>query len=151
MTRSYRNYWEREQPSWSAGLVVNYPIWDLTGNSRLEQAKKRKAQALLELKRTEVVLLSAFDTATRDLDNAAQRIELVQDSVRLAESALDAELKRLASGLTTSFNVAQAQRDVGTARSRALATRVDLNKAYTQLGFVLGTLARDLKVEIVAE
>ena len=151
MTRSYRNYWEREQPSWSAGLVVNYPIWDLTGKSRLEQAKKRKAQALLELKRTEVVLLSAFDTATRDLDNAAQRIELVQDSVRLAESALDAELKRLASGLTTSFNVAQAQRDVSTARSRALATRVDLNKAYTQLGFVLGTLARDLKVEIVAE
>lgn len=151
VTRSYRNYWERTQPTWSAGLVVNYPLWNKTGNSRLEQAKKRKAQALLELKRTEVVLLSAFDTATRDLDNAAERIELVQDSVSLAESALNAELKRLSSGLTTSFNVAQAQRDLSTAQSRALATRVDLNKAYTQLGFVLGTLARDLKVEVISE
>ena len=151
MTRSYRNYWERTQPTWSAGLVVNYPLWNKTGNSRLEQAKKRKAQALLELKRTEVVLLSAFDTATRDLDNASERIELVQDSVRLAESALNAELKRLSSGLTTSFNVAQAQRDLSTAQSRALATRVDLNKAYTQLGFVLGTLARDLKVDVISE
>jgi len=117
----------------------------------LEQAKKRKAQALLELKRTEVVLLSAFDTATRDLNNASARIELVQDSVRLAESALAAELKRLSSGLTTSFNVAQAQRDLSAVQSRALATRVDLNKAYTQLGFVLGTLARDLKVEVISE
>jgi len=151
MTRSYRNYWEREEPTWSAGLVVNYPLWNKTGNSRLEQAKKRKAQALLELKRTEVVLLSAFDTATRDLNNASARIELVQDSVRLAESALDAELKRLSSGLTTSFNVAQAQRDLSAVQSRALATRVDLNKAYTQLGFVLGTLARDLKVEVISE
>ncbi len=151
LTRAYRNYWEREQPTWSAGLVVNYPIWDRAGRSRVQQAQKRKEQALLELKRTEVVLLSAFDTAMRDLNNAAERIVLVQDSVRLAESALNAELKRLASGLTTSFNVAQAQRDVSTARSRALATRVDLNKAYTQLGFVLGTLPRDLKIDVIAE
>ncbi|GAB5561237.1 MAG: TolC family protein [Synoicihabitans sp.] len=151
LTRSYRNYWEREQPTWSAGLVINYPIWDRIGKSRLSQAELRKQQALLELKRTEVVLLSAFDTAMRELDNAAQRIVLVEDSVELADSALDAELKRLASGLTTSFNVAQAQRDVSTARSRALATQVDLNKAYTQLGFVLGTLARDLKIEMIEE
>ncbi|WP_324726002.1 TolC family protein [Actomonas aquatica] len=151
LTRSYRNYWERTQPSWSAGLVVNYPIWDKAGRSRVQQSEMRKEQAILELKRTEVVLLSAFDTALRDLNNAAARMELVQDSVRLADSALNAELKRLASGLTTSFNVAQAQRDVSTARSRALATRVDLNRAYTQLGFVLGTLPRDLKIEMIDE
>jgi outer membrane protein TolC len=148
ITRSYRNYWERTQPTWSAGLVITYPVWDRTGKSRLLQAEKRKAQALLELKRTEVVLMSAFDSSLRELDNAAERMELVQDSVRLAESALDAELKRLASGLTTSFNVAQAQRDVSTARSRALATRVDLNKAYTQVGFVLGTLPRQLRIDM---
>lgn len=151
MTRSYRNYWERDQPSWSAGLVVNYPLWDRTGRSRAAEAEQRKAQALLQLKHTEVVLLSAFDSAMRDLNNAAERIGLVDDSVRLAESALNAELKRLASGLTTSFNVAQAQRDLSTARSRKIATYVDLNKAYTQLGFVLGTLPRDLKVDLVAE
>lgn len=148
LTRSYRNYWERDQPTWSAGLVVNVPVWDKTGRARLSEAKKRKEQALLTIQRTEVTLLAALDTAMRDIQNATERVGLVKDSVRLADSALSAELKRLASGLTTSFNVAQAQRDVSTARSRELATYVDLNKAVTNLHFVLGTLHEELRVNI---
>lgn len=145
---AYKNYWERTQPTWSAGVVVNIPIYDMTGRSRVSEAKRRKEQTLLEIKRTEVTLLSAFDTAMRDIANANERIGLVKDSVRLAQSALDAEHRRLSSGLTTSFNVAQAQRDLSQARSRELATYVDLNKAVTQLYFVLGTLDKQLRVAI---
>ncbi len=148
LTRSYRNYWEREQPSWSAGVVVNVPVWNKTGRARLSEAKKRKEQALLTIQRTEVALLAALDTAMRDIQNATERVGLVKDTVRLAESALGAELKRLGSGMTTSFNVAQAQRDLSTARSRELATYVDLNKAVTNLNFVLGTLHEELRVNI---
>lgn len=150
-TESYYDYWERTQPTWSAGVVVNVPILNLTGRSRMSEAKKRKAQALFELKRTEVTLLSAFDTALRDIANATERVALVKDTVRLAQSALDAELKRLSSGLTTSYNVAQAQRDLSQARSRELATCVDLNKAITQLYFVLGTLDQSLRVNLAAD
>lgn len=145
---AYNNYWERTQPSWSAGVIVNVPIFNTTAKSRLAEAKRRKAQALFELKRTEVTLLSAFDTAVRDIANATERVGLVKDSVRLAQSALNAELRRLASGLTTSYNVAQAQRDLSQARSRELATLVDLNKSITQLQFILGTLDRSLQVSL---
>ncbi len=148
---AFKNYWERTQPTWSAGLVLNVPLYDITARSRVLEAKRRKAQTLLEIKRTEVTLLSAFDTAMRDIDNAAERIGLVKDTVRLAQSALDAELRRLSSGLTTSYNVAQAQRDLSQARSRELATYVDLNKAVTQLYFVLGTLDEHLQVSITSE
>lgn len=145
---SFNNYWERTQPSWTAGVVVNVPIFNVTGRARLAEAKKRKTQALFELKRTEITLLSAFDTAMRDIANATERVELVKDSVRLAQSALNAELRRLASGLTTSFNVAQAQRDLSQARSRELATYVDLNKSVTQVQFIIGTLDRSLRVSL---
>ena len=145
---AYRNYWERKKPTWSAGVVVNVPIFDIAGKAHLAEARKRKMQSLIELKRTEVTLLSAFDTALRDIANASERIGLVKDTVRLAQSALDAELRRLNSGLTTSYNVAQAQRDLSQARSRELATYVDLNKAVTQLYFVLGTLDRTLSVNL---
>lgn len=148
---AYRNYWERTQPSWTAGLVLNVPIHDLAGKSRVAESKRRKAQTLLEIKRTEVTLLSAFDTALRDISNATERVGLVKDTVRLAQSALDVELRRLSSGLTTSYNVAQAQRDLSQARSRELATYVDLNKAVTQLYFVLGTLDQQLRVSVTAE
>lgn len=148
---AFKNYWERTQPTWSAGLVLNVPLYDITARSRVLEAKRRKSQTLLEIKRTEVTLLSAFDTAMRDIDNAAERVGLVKDTVRLAQSALDAELRRLSSGLTTSYNVAQAQRDLSQARSRELATYVDLNKAVTQLYFVLGTLDQHLQVGITSE
>ncbi len=148
---AYRDYRERDKPTWSAGLIVNVPFFDRTGKSRLSEAKKRKLQALLTIQRTELTLVSALDTAFRDIENAGERVILVKDAVRLAESALNAELKRLSSGLTTSYNVAQAQRDLSQARSRELATYVDLNKAVTNLSFITGTLHISLRVEIESD
>jgi outer membrane protein TolC len=105
----------------------------------------------MALKRSEVILLSAFDTAQRDIANAAERTRLVKDSVSLAAASLDAQQRILGSGKATSYEVAQAQRDLSTARSRELATLVDLNKSITQFEFVLGTIAEYLRVDLKTE
>lgn len=148
---SYEDYEERDQPNWSAGLVVNVPIGNRTGRARVTEAYNRKRQALLNVKRTEVALLAAFDNARRDIDSAVERTRLVQDTVKMAAAALDAQQRILGSGKTTSFEVAQAQRDLSQARSRELATLVDLNKAVSQLYFVIGTLDTDLQVDLKVE
>ncbi|HEY0944750.1 MAG TPA: TolC family protein [Opitutaceae bacterium] len=148
---SYKDYYQRDQPTWSAGIVVNVPLGNRTARGRLAEAKNRKLQAVYNLKRTEVVLLSAFDTALRDIANAAERVVLVKDSVALAQAAADAENLRLGQGRTTSFNVSQSLRDLSQAQSRALASLVDLNKALVQLQFVLGTLPEYLRVEVTSE
>lgn len=145
---AYENYASRSQPSYSVGVVVNVPLGNRAAKSRLREAENRKRQALLNLKRTEVVLLSAFDTAQRDIANAVERIRLVQDSVKLAAAALDAQQRILGTGRTTSYEVAQAQRDLSQVRSRELATLVDLNKSIAQLQFVLGTIAEHLRVDL---
>lgn len=143
---SYRDNWNRDQPNYSVGIVVNVPLFNRTGRARVSEAENRKRQALLALKRTEVVLLSAFDTARRDIDNAAERTVLVRDSVALAAAALDAQQRLLGTGKTTSYEVAQAQKELSQARSRELATIVDLNKSIAQLEFILGTLPEHLRV-----
>jgi outer membrane protein TolC len=104
--------------------------------------------SMLNLKRTEVILLSAFDTAQRDISSAAERTLLVKDSVKLAADGLDAQQRMLGSGKTTSYEVAQAQRDFSQARSRELATLVDLNKSIAQFQFVLGTLPEHLRINL---
>ncbi len=147
-SESYYDYWNRHQPTWSAGVVVNIPIGNRVARGRLAEAKNRKLQAVYSLKHTEVVLLSAVDTALRDIANAADRINLVKDSVTLAQASADAETLRLASGQTTSYNVSQALRDLSQAQSRQLATLVDLNKALVQLQFVTGTLPTFLRVNV---
>lgn len=143
---SYRDNWNRDQPNYSVGVVVNVPLFNRTGRARVSEAENRKRQALLALKRTEVALLSAFDTARRDIENAAERTVLVRDSVSLAAAALDAQERLLGTGKATSFEVAQAQKELSQARSRELATVVDLNKSIAQLQFILGTLPDHLRV-----
>jgi outer membrane protein TolC len=148
---SYNDYANRDRPTYSVGLVVNVPLGDRTGRARLSEARNRKRQALFALKRSEVVLLSAFDTAQRDIANAAERTRLVKDSVSLAAASLDAQQRILGSGKTTSYEVSQALRDLSTARSRELATLVDLNKSIAHFEFVLGTIGDYLRVDLKTE
>lgn len=137
---AYTDIRNRREPSWSAGLVVNIPITARTERARIAEARSRKAQALLNIKQVEVQLLSAFDSAMQDLKSAQDRLTLVRESVKLAETALHAEERRLDNGTTTSYNVAVLQKDLSTARSRELATYVDLNKAVIALYALVGTL-----------
>jgi outer membrane protein len=148
---SYKDYSDRNQPTWSAGVVINIPIGNRVARGRLAEAKNRKRQAVYNLKRTEVVLLSAFDTAMRDIANASERFNLVQDSVALSQASADAETLRLASGKTTSFNVSQSLRDLSQSQSRQLASLVDLNKALIQLQFVMGSLPEHLRVNVTTD
>lgn len=150
-TRAYDDYGSRDQPNYSVGVVVNIPIGNRAGRYRVLEANNRKRQALFNLKRAEVTLLSAFDSARRDISSALERNRLVQDTVKLAAETLDAQQRLLGSGKTTSYEVSQAQRDLSQARSRELATLVDLNKAVAQLQFVIGTLDEHLRVHVDAE
>jgi outer membrane protein TolC len=145
---AYSNMRNRREPDWSAGVIVNVPLTGRTEKARLAEARSRKVQALLSMKRNELLLLSAFDTAMHDIVSAQDRIALVHESVQLAVSALDAEEKRLATGMTTSYNVGVVQKDLSTARSREQATFVDLNKAVTQLYALVGILPEEMKTEI---
>lgn len=147
-SNSFNDFRDRNQPDWSVGVSVSLPTFNRTARSRVAEAKKRKMQAALNVKRAEVTILSAVDTAMRDIAASRERVDLVKDALALAQSALDAELKRLESGLTTSFNVLTLQKELSQTRSRELATIVDLNKAITTLHLIEGTLAEKMNIMI---
>jgi outer membrane protein len=145
---SFNDFKDRGQPDWSIGIAVSLPAYNRVARSRLSEAKKRQVQAALNVKRAEVAILSAVDTALRDIQAARERVVLVKDSVTLAQSALDAELRRLESGMTTSYNVLTLQKELSQVRSRELATIVDLNKAITTLLLIEGTLAEKMNIAV---
>ena len=145
---SYSDYSARDYPDWSVGIIVSFPLLGTTGRAHVNEAIARKRQAVLNIKRTEVELLSAIDTALRDIAAARERQALVKDTVRFATEALNAEEKRLSSGLTTSYNVANQLKEVSQANTRSLSADVDLQKALTQLYLVQGVLSDELKISI---
>ncbi|CAM2895137.1 TolC family protein [Rariglobus hedericola] len=147
-TKSFYDYGNRDTPDWSAGVIISVPLTGKVGKARVNESIARKRQAVLNIKRTEVELYSAIDTALRDISSARERAALVKDSVRFATDSYNAEEKRLVSGLTTSYNVATQMRDFSQTRTRALAADVDLQKAITQLYLVQGVLSSQLKIDI---
>jgi len=147
-TQGYTNYHQRPGADYTAGVVVVIPLSGRADRARLSEARIRKTQALLNVKRSENELLGAFDAAMRDIGTATDRIRLVHESVVLAQQALASEGRRLDSGLTTSYNVSLSQKDLSQARSRELATYVDLNKALVQLYALVGTLPEKEHVEV---
>lgn len=142
--RSYKDYRERDHPDWSVGVEFSKPIGERSARARIREANRRRRQALLRVKQAEVQLLAAMDNSMREVRTLRERRELMENSVRLAGEALNAEERRLVAGTTTSYNVLTQQRELSDARTRVLAADAEVRRAMTQLLMIQGTLADSL-------
>lgn len=142
--RSFYDYSRRDRPDWGVGLEFSFPIGERSARARVSEADRRRTQALLRVKQTEVQLLAALDNAVREVESGIERRVLIEESVRLAEDALVAEERRLDAGRTTSYNVLTQQRELSFVQTRALAADAEIRRAKTQLLLIQGTLAESL-------
>tara|TARA_X000000950_G_scaffold90430_1_gene113762 strand:+ start:56 stop:1621 length:1566 start_codon:yes stop_codon:yes gene_type:complete len=145
---SYRDFSNRDHPDWSVGLVLSMPLDRSSDRAQVSLAKRIQSQALFTAKQTEVQLLILLDNSMHEVEAARERITLANDSVRHAEDVLRSEQRKLSSGLTTSYNVLNQQRDLSFARTRALAAEVELFRAVTQLYVAEGSLSKQLNLEV---
>lgn len=148
---SYKDFGNRDEADWGVGLVFSIPLERKTARARRSVAEQRKLQALYEIKSTEVQLMAALDNAIKGVKSAQERRVLVEDAERFAKEALAAEQSRLESGMTTSYNVLNQQRELSFVQTRALAAEVDIQKAVTQLYLVQGVLPEELGFSISIE
>jgi outer membrane protein TolC len=141
---SYQDFDNRDGVDWGAALVFSMPLDNRTAKAQLRASKKRENQALLRVKETEIQLLRSLDTAVDNLNASLERRELIAESVRLAEEALKAEETRLANGVTTNNEVLNQQRELSVSQTQALATEVEVHKAWLQLLLLQGVLSEQL-------
>src|SRR5207244_250172 len=111
----------RAYPTWSAGVSVSYPIGESAEEANYARAKLERAQSEERLKSAEARAIQQVRAAGWQIDMNAKRIETTRAARELAEQRLDAERKRLEVGISTSFLVIQAQRDLAQARTNELA------------------------------
>ena len=109
-----------DYPAWSVGVVFAVPI----GN-RVARGNSAIANADLDLARTNLAITKAnlqveVRAAARNIDTAYRSVQAASKARELAERNLDAEKKKYENGMTTSFQVAQIQNDLTTARTTEL-------------------------------
>jgi HAE1 family hydrophobic/amphiphilic exporter-1 len=116
-------------PTWTLGLQFSYPLGNSTAQANHARAKIERNQSAARLRASEVGAVREVRQAALRLEQNRQRIETTKLGRELAEQRLDAEQKRFEVGMSTSFLVIQAQRDLAIARNSELQALLDYQLA----------------------
>jgi len=127
---------DRRYPSWSIELGVSYPIGASQSEVHAARASAQRRQREAALRAAEQRVLVEVNVAVRELETNYQRLEPSSTAVKLAERRLDGEQRKFASGLSTSFFVFQAQRDLSLAREAQLRALLDYRLATVDVAAV---------------
>ncbi|CAN5887795.1 efflux RND transporter permease subunit [soil metagenome] len=118
-----------DYPAWTLGFTFSYPLGKSAAEANLARALIEKDQASARLRGLEFTAVREVREAAGRLEQNQQRIETAALSRELAEQRLDAEQKRFEVGMSTSFLVIQAQRDLAIARNNELQAQLDYQLA----------------------
>jgi outer membrane protein len=118
-----------EYPTWAVGVSVSYPIGGSAEEAGHARARLERTQAEQRVKSAEARVIQQVRDAAWKIDMNAKRIDTTRAARTLAEQRLDAERKRFEVGMSTSFLVVQAQRDLAQATTNELAAVLAYNLA----------------------
>jgi outer membrane protein len=122
-----------DYPTWSVGVTVSYPLgrsYEEAGAVRAEVERKQAAARIASL-RLEIV--EAVRRSARRVRSAAERVDAARAGATLAEQRFNDERRRYGVGLSTTFLVTQAQRDMVQAQVTVLQTTLDYQSAIVDL------------------
>jgi len=115
--------------TWSFALNVSYPIGQSVADAALAQAKLQQRQETVNLTELELGITNQVRDAARRVSTNLKRVEATTKAREFAQKRLDAENKRFNVGLSTTFELTQAQRDLSRARSSELSAIIDYNQS----------------------
>ncbi|OFW14505.1 MAG: hypothetical protein A3F69_01555, partial [Acidobacteria bacterium RIFCSPLOWO2_12_FULL_66_10] len=110
----------RDYPTWAVGVSVLYPIGQSVDQADYARSQLERSQSEQRLKGAEARAIQQVRDAAWKIEMNAKRIETTRAARELADQRLDAERKRFEVGMSTSFLVIQAQRDLAQARTSEL-------------------------------
>jgi outer membrane protein TolC len=116
-------------PTWTVQMQIAYPIGNANAEAGLARARLQDQQARRQLQSQELLVATQIREFARQVQTNAKRVEATRASRVLAERRLEAEEKKFQAGMTTSFLVFQAQRDLNQARNNELQALVDYVKS----------------------
>ena len=123
------NVFTNDFPTWRLALNVSYPIGFSNADAGLARTRLEKSQDETTIRQLELNVATQVRDAGRQLVANSKRVDATRAARVLAERRLEAEEKKFAAGMSTSFEVFQAQRDLALARSNELRAVLDYNQS----------------------
>jgi outer membrane protein len=123
-------------PGWNLQFNLAYPIGRSSQEAQLARARLAQTQGERQIASLELDVTAQVREAARNVTTNAKRVDATRASRELAERRLEAEEKKFQAGMTQSFFVLQAQRDLVIARNNELLALVEYAKSVVNFGAV---------------
>lgn len=114
-----------DYPTWSVGVTVSYPLGRSYEEASLARAEIERRQAGQRIASLQLQAAETIRQAARQMRSTAERVDAARAGATLAEQRFEAEQRRYDVGLSTTFLVTQAQRDLLQAQVNLLQTTLD--------------------------
>jgi outer membrane protein TolC len=118
----------RDFPTWSLGVNFSYPIRNRSAKAAAARSRISRDQAQAALARLEMQVVAEVRSAARAVETDMKRVQSTRAARVLQERRLDAEEKKFAAGMSTSFLVTQAQRDLAVSLAAEIQSISDYRK-----------------------
>jgi outer membrane protein TolC len=129
-----RDVFGNEFKTWSVQLQVSYPLGTSPASAALAANRLQHQQQLTTIHELEVQIAAQIREAGRRVDTSLKRVEATRKAREFAQIRLEAEEKRVTAGLSTTFQLFQAQRDLSNAALQENRAIIDYNRALVDFG-----------------
>jgi outer membrane protein TolC len=123
-------------PNWGVSVTYAYPIGKEAAEANLARARIQRRQQDAQMKNLELSIVQQVRQAARAVQSNFQRVQSTKVARELAEKRLEAQQKRFDVGLSTLFELTQAQRDVVLQRNSELNAVIAYNQALVDFQLV---------------
>jgi len=124
-----RDVFGNQFKTWAVQLNVSYPLGRSVAEANEAQGKLQREQQTTVLRDLETQIVASVRDAGRQVTTSLKRVESTRKARELAEQSLQAEEKRLAVGLSDTFRLLQAQRDLARQRTNELNAIIVYNRS----------------------
>ena len=124
-----RDIFGNEFKTWSLQLQVSYPLGTSAADAGLAQARVQREQEVTALRALELQVTAQVRDAARQVDTSLKRVESTRNAREFSDQRYNAEQKRISVGLSTTFQLFQAQRDLASAQLAELNSVIAYNRA----------------------
>jgi outer membrane protein TolC len=126
-------------PTWNFNVQLSYPIGRSNAEANLARARLQNQQSEKQLESQKLTVATQIRDFARLVQTNSKRVEATRSARALSEERLKAEEKKFQAGMTSSFLVFQAQRDLSQARNNELQAIIDYLKSVVDFQTVQET------------
>lgn len=137
-----RTLFHRNYPNWTMQVNVSYPIGGSSAEASAARQKLLITQNEAQIRASELTVATEVTNAALQVQNNVEGLAAARAARELSQQRLDAEQSRFEVGMSTNYQVVQAQRDLRDAQNSELRALLNYRKSLVEFDRVQQAGAR---------